>query len=97
MTSDLEKEARAAADDWMETLPDSSDIGNTETHVDDAYEAGYLAAAEPREKEIEALLAKLEAVPPFVITALEQFCGAYDGPGSKSWREDVRRWLAGLK
>jgi len=58
MTSDLEKEARAAADDWMETLPDSSDIGNTETHVDDAYEAGYLAAAEPREKKIEELRAE---------------------------------------
>ncbi len=95
MTSDLEKEARAAADDWMETLPDSSDIGNTETHVDDAYEAGYLAAAEPREKKIEELLAKLEAVPVTAMMELDEWELGLEYPCEAA--AIISEWLAGLK
>ena len=60
----------------------------------EGFDDGYLAGKTFAGMEIASLRAKLEAVPPFIITALEQFCGEYDGPVSKSWREDVRRWLA---
>ena len=94
MTDALQKEAREAADDWMETLPESGDLGNTETHVDDAYEAGYLAAAEPREKEIASLRAKLEAVPVKEIQRASWWHGA---GGRIKDALAIDRWLAGMK
>ena len=95
MTSDLEKEAGAAANDGRETQPDSSDIGNTETHVDDAYEAGYLAAAEPREKEIASLRAKLEAGPVTAMRELDEWELGLEYPCEAA--AIISEWLAGLK
>ena len=90
MTSDLEKEARAAADEIGRQVP----WGNFPYMSRQHYINGYLAAAEPREKEIEALLAKLEAVPVKEIQRASWWHGA---GGRIKDALAIDRWLAGLK
>lgn len=96
MTSDLEKEAREAAEAAFP--PGPGRLGGKLYAGKPAkegfrerswFQKGYLAAAEPRDKEIEELRAKLAAVP------VEELYRA-----SAMTDEDhaaIERWLAGRK
>jgi len=95
MTSDLEKEAREAAEAAFP--PGPGRLGGKLYAGKPAkegfrerswFQKGFIAAAESREKEIASLRAKLEAVP------VEEFYRA-----SAMTNEDqaiIDRWLAGL-
>ena len=99
MTSDLKKEAREAIRPHVAKRAAAHEqvYGTAMTMTEEDaccadFRVGYLAAAEPREKEIASLRAKLEAVPVKEIRFLAQEARLKNLVGVAT----IDRWLAGL-
>ena len=98
MTSDqLQKAAREAAEKFSRAVwkGGSREFRNGRIDTREDFKAGYLAAAEPREKKIEELLAKLEAVPVTAMRELDEWELGFEYPCEAA--AIISEWLAGLK
>ena len=104
MTSDLEKEAREAAEAAFP--PGPGRLGGKLYAGKPAkegfrerswFQKGFIAAAESREKEIASLRAKLEAVPAEEIKECAKVCrDVWPEEGIADDARTIDRWLAGL-